>query len=245
MKFDVLTLFPEMFKALDASMIGRAAREGIISLDVRNIRDYSRDKRKRTDDTPFGGGPGMLMTAQPIDDALKDLEAERKPVLYLSPRGDVMDQKLLEEIAAEEEIVLLAGHYEGVDQRILDKWNIKEVSIGDYILTGGELPAMVLIDAVTRLLPGVLASRDSALEESVYSGLLEYPQYTQPRNYEGMEVPEILLSGDHRKIHLWRLEQALILTKKKRPEMFEEFVKNPGGFAKDEQKVIEKVRHLL
>ena len=245
MQIDVLTLFPEMFAALDVSIVGRARKKGQLSLDVRNIRDYSTDKHKKTDDTPFGGGRGMLMMAQPLFAALRDLGAESKRVVYMSPRGKRISRTVLEDLAQEEEIVVLCGHYEGVDQRVLDYWHAEELSIGDYILTGGELPAMVLIDALSRLLPGVLKSEEAALEESVYSGLLEHPQYTYPRDFEGMHVPEVLVGGDHRKIHLWQLEQALILTKKQRPDLFEEYVKNAGRLDKDEQKVVEKVVYLL
>lgn len=246
MKFDVLTLFPEMFPpVVEASIIGRAKDAGLVSFRYVNIRDYSLDRRKRTDDTTFGGGPGMVMTAQPVDSALQAVQAEGKRVIYLSPRGRVIDKAWLDVLAQEPEVVLICGHYEGMDQRVLDKWEAEEVSVGDYVLTGGELPAMILIDAVSRLIPGVLSSSDSALQESVYSGLLEYPQYTRPAVWEGRETPPVLLSGDHRKIHLWRLEEALKLTKIRRPDLFDEFVKDSGRFEKDEQKVVEKVSKLL
>lgn len=246
MKFHVLTLFPEMFPpVLGTSILGRAEQSGILSFHYVNIRDYSTDKRRRVDDTPFGGGKGMLMQAQPVFDALRSVGAESKRILYMSPRGRKLDPALVRSLAGEEELVILCGHYEGIDQRILDHWPIEEVSIGDYVLTGGETAAMVLIDSVSRLLPGVLSKEGAAVEESVYSGLLEYPQYTQPREYEGMAVPEVLVSGNHRLIHLWKFEESLKLTKRKRPDLFDEFVKNHRGLDKDEQKVMEKVIEMM
>lgn len=246
MKFHVLTLFPEMFPpVLGASILGRAERSGILSFHYVNIRDYSADKRRRVDDTPFGGGKGMLMQAQPVFDALRSVDAESKRILYMSPRGRKLDPALVRSLAEAEELVILCGHYEGIDQRILDHWPIEEVSIGDYVLTGGETAAMVLIDSVSRLLPGVLSKEGAAVEESVYSGLLEYPQYTQPREYEGMAVPEVLVSGNHRLIHLWKFEESLKLTKRERPDLFDEFVKNHRGLDKDEQKVMEKVIEMM
>ena len=244
MKFDILTLFPEMFGALGASMTGRAEKDGIVSFNVVNIRDFSDNKHKRTDDYPFGGGRGMLLMPQPLFDALESVGADNKRVIYLSPRGRIIDREYLEELAREDELVLLCGHYEGVDQRVLDRWDAEEVSIGDYVLTGGELPAMVLIDAVTRLIPGVLATPEAAVEESVYSGLLEAPQYTQPREYAGLSVPDVLVSGDHRRIHLWHFEQSLIITKQRRPDLFDAFARDPGNLDKDERKILEKVLEM-
>lgn len=241
MKIHILTLFPEMFTAVTGSILGRAAEKGILELNFINIRDYTLDKHKKVDDTPFGGGPGMVMMAQPIFDALGSIQPAPKRILYMSPRGRILDQEMIRDLSAETELTILCGHYEGVDQRALDHWNMEEVSIGDYILTGGELAAMVLIDSVARLIPGVLASGSSALEESIYSGLLEHPQYTKPRSYGGLDVPEVLVSGNHRLIHLWQLEQSLRLTKEARPDLFDEFVKNRGELAKDEQKVLDKV----
>lgn len=245
MRFDVLTLFPEMFTAVTGSILGKAAEKGIIDFDFVNIRDFSNDKHNRADDYPFGGGPGMVMMADPIFGAMESVGAKDKRVIYMSPRGKIIDQAKLEELSREDELVILCGHYEGVDQRALDYWNVEELSIGDYIVTGGELPAMVLIDSVSRLIPGVLASEDAAKDESIYSGLLEYPQYTQPRSYEGMDVPEVLVGGNHKLIHLWKFEEALKLTRKLRPELFEEFVKNRRELSKDEQKVMEKVLNML
>ena len=240
MKIDVLTLFPEMFTPVtEASMLGRAAEKGILEIGLHNIRDYTQDKHNRTDDYPFGGGGGMVQMADPIFRTLEDIGAEGKRLLYMSPRGKIIDQPMLEELAAEEELVILCGHYEGVDQRVLDHWKAEEVSIGDYIVTGGELPAMVLIDAVARLIPGVLGNKDSALDESIYSGLLEHPQYTQPRSYRDMEVPEVLTSGNHRKIHLWRLDQSLRLTARRRPDMLLEYAKRREMLDKEERRLLD------
>lgn len=241
MKINVLTLFPEMFTAVTGSILGRAAEKGILEFNFVNIRDFSKDKHKKVDDYPFGGGPGMVMMADPIFGALDSIDGKGKKILYMSPRGRILDKNKIEELSEEEELTILCGHYEGVDQRALDYWDMEEVSIGDYILTGGELPAMVLIDSVARLIPGVLASEDSATEESVYSGLLEYPQYTKPRSYEGMDVPEVLVSGNHKLIHLWKFEASLRLTSQIRPDLFDDFVKNGRELTKDEHKVLEKV----
>ena len=241
MKINVLTLFPEMFTAVTGSILGRACEKGIITFNFINIRDFSNDKHKKVDDYPFGGGPGMVMMADPIFGALNSIDARGKKILYMSPRGNILDQTKIQQLAEEEELTILCGHYEGVDQRVLDHFDMEEVSIGDYILTGGELPAMVLIDTVARLIPGVLAGEDSATEESIYSGLLEYPQYTKPRSYEGMDVPEILVGGNHKLISLWKFEQSLRLTRELRPDLFEDFVKNSKKLTKDEHKVLEKV----
>ena len=242
MKINILTQFPEMFAPITSeSILGRAVDKGILEIKLINIRDYSTDKHNRTDDTPFGGGAGMVMLCQPAFDALKDLNADGKRVLYMSPRGRMLNQDLIEELSKEDEITILCGHYEGVDQRIIDRWKMEEVSIGDYVLTGGELAAMVLVDSVSRLVPGVLGSIDSLNEESIYSGLLEYPQYTKPREYEGLEVPELLFNGNHKLIHLWQFEQSLVLTKERRPDLFEKFQQNHRELSKDEQKVLEKV----
>ncbi len=242
MKIDVLTQFPEMFApVLSESILGRAQEGGLLSVAVHNIRDYTADKHRKTDDTPFGGGAGMIMTPQPAFDALRAIGAEGRRILYMSPRGRVLDQTMIEELAAGDGFVVLCGHYEGVDQRILDAWNMEEVSIGDYVLTGGELPAMVLIDAVARLVPGVLGSADSHREESIYSGLLEYPQYTKPRVFEGLEVPEVLFGGNHRLIHLWQWEQSLRLTAARRPEMLKAFLEADPPLTKDERKTLQKI----
>ena len=242
MKINILTIFPEMFEPLRASMLGRAMENGIIEVSVTDIRDYTLDKHNRVDDTPYGGGAGMVMQVQPILDAFRS-EGYGGRVLYMSPRGDMRSGRLARELAQEEEITILCGHYEGVDQRALDALEAQEVSIGDYVLTGGELPAMVLIDTVARFLEGVLASEESVLDESVYSGLLEYPQYSKPREYEGMEVPEVLLSGNHKEIARWRWEQSLELTAERRPDMMKEYLDRPHDeLTRKERAVLEKYR---
>ena len=242
MKITVLTQFPEMFEGvLGTSMLGRAADKGLLETRVINIRDYSVDKHRKTDDTPFGGGFGMVMTPQPAFDALKAVGAEGKRILYMSPRGRILDKTLASELAAEEEFFILCGHYEGIDQRIIDAWNMEEVSIGDYILTGGELPAMVLIDCVARLIPGCLSDDEAAVEESVYSGLREADQYTKPREYEGLEVPEVLYNGNHKLIHLWQYENSLRLTRSRRPDLFEAYLKKDKTLSKEEKKILDKV----
>lgn len=242
MKINILTIFPEMFEPLKASMLGRAMENGIIEVSVTDIRDYTLDKHNRVDDTPYGGGAGMVMQVQPILDAFRAQEYGGK-VLYMSPRGEMLSGRLAHDLAQEEEITILCGHYEGVDQRALDALEAKEVSIGDYVLTGGELPAMVLIDTVARFLDGVLASEESVLDESVYSGLLEYPQYSKPREYEGMEVPEVLLSGNHKEIARWRWEQSLELTAERRPDLMKEYLDKPHEeLTRKERAVLDKYR---
>ncbi|MBQ4505664.1 MAG: tRNA (guanosine(37)-N1)-methyltransferase TrmD [Firmicutes bacterium] len=242
MKIHILTQFKEMFEpVLGGSILGRASRQGILDVELVDIRDYTQDKHRKTDDTPFGGGAGMLMMPQPAFDALRSVGAERKRCIYMSPRGRIMDKELLTELAAEEELVILCGHYEGVDQRILDAFGFEEVSIGDYVLTGGELPAMVMIDAMARLIPGVLGSSESLSEESVYSGLLEYDQYTKPREFEGMEVPELLFGGNHKLIKLWQFENSLRLTKERRPDLLEAFLAQPHEFTKEEKRILHDV----
>ncbi|MCQ2547887.1 MAG: tRNA (guanosine(37)-N1)-methyltransferase TrmD [Clostridia bacterium] len=225
MKINILTLFPEMFyPVLNASMLGKACEKGLLQFNIVDIREYSRDKHHKADDYPFGGGAGMLMMAQPICDCMENNAFGGKKI-YMSPRGKVLDADMVKALADEEELTILCGHYEGVDQRVLDKYDYEELSIGDYILTGGELPSMVLIDSVARLIDGVLASEESALEESIYTGLLEADQYTQPREYEGDEVPEVLTSGNHGAIELWRYENSLRRTKKTRPDLFWAYAK--------------------
>lgn len=239
MKINILTIFPEMFDAIKQSMLGRAIENGIIELNLIDIRDYTLDKHNRVDDTPYGGGAGMVMQVQPILDAYEQTGCTG-PALYMSPRGEQLDMQLAEELSKESEITILCGHYEGVDQRVLDSLEAREVTIGDYVLTGGELPAMVLIDTVARFIDGVLASEESVMDESIYSGLLEYPHYSKPREIAGMEVPEILLSGNHQEIDLWRWEQALALTKERRPDLFEKYIKNLGKLSKKERAILEK-----
>ena len=223
MKIELLTICPEMFDSfLNASIIGRAREAGLLDIHATDIRPYSQNKHKNTDDYPFGGGAGMLMLAQPIADAMKAVT--RPPFqgkrIYMSPRGVPLTQALAQQLSQEERLVILCGHYEGVDQRVLDKYIDMEISVGDYVLTGGETAAMVLIDCVSRLVPGVLGSAESAGDESFSNdGLLEYPQYTRPRVFEDMEVPEVLLNGDHKKISQWRREQALLATARMRPDL--------------------------
>ena len=220
-----MTLFPEMVRTvLGESIIGRAQTNGIIETVCHNIRDYSKDKHRKTDDTPYGGGMGMVMTCQPIYDCyldiLKDIpERNTKRVIYMSPKGRVFDQKAARELSKYDNIIFLCGHYEGVDQRIIDEIVDEEISVGDYILTGGELPACIVIDAVSRLCDGVLSDAECYLDESFECGLLEYPQYTKPREFLGREVPEVLLSGDHKKIDEWRLRESVELTRARRPEL--------------------------
>ena len=242
MKIDVLTLFPEMFSGVTgSSMQGKAAENGILEVNLINIRDFSEDKHRKADDAPFGGGVGMVMLADPVFRALESAGAAGKRMLYMSPRGRILDYEKVSELSREQELVILCGHYEGVDERVLEYWGMEEISIGDYILTGGELAAMVLIDAVMRLIPGTLGDARSADEESVYSGLLEYPQYTKPREYRGLCVPEVLVNGNHELIRLWNFEQSLILTKERRPDMFEKYIAGSGGLPKKEKKILEKV----
>lgn len=242
MRIDVLTLFPEMFTPVtEESILGRAGENGILDIRLTNIRDYSQDKHKKADDYPFGGGAGMVMLADPVFRALNQVGAKGKRIIYMSPRGKLLDKELITELSQEKELVLLCGHYEGIDQRIIDFWEMEEISVGDYILTGGELPAMILIDAVARMIPEVLGSSSAHNEESIYSGLLEYPQYTKPRQYEGMDVPEVLVSGNHKLIHLWQFEKSLELTKKKRPDLWDQFLRREKNLTKDEKKILQKV----
>ena len=218
MKFDILTLFPEMFENLKQSIIGRAIEKNIININLINIRDFCKDKHKKVDDTPYGGGAGMVMKPDVVYNAYNSIKDKNAKVIYMSPQGKTLNQKKVEELSKEEHLVILCGHYEGIDQRVLDKIVDEEISIGDYVLTGGELPAMVLIDSVSRYVEGVL-KEDSIKEESFSNGLLEYPQYTRPEVFEGEKVPEILLSGHHENISKWRKEKSLEITKKKRPEL--------------------------
>lgn len=220
MKFDVLTLFPEMFSSLEQSIIGRAVENGQININLINIRDFSTDKHKKVDDTPYGGGAGMVMMPDVVYRAYESLENNDAKVIYMSPKGKTLNQEKVEELSKENHLIILCGHYEGIDQRVLDKIVDEEISIGDYVLTGGEIPAMVLIDSVSRYVKGVL-KEDSIKEESFSNGLLEYPQYTRPEIFQGERVPEILLSGNHQEIDKWRNEKSLEITKKNRPDLLE------------------------
>lgn len=225
MRIDVLTLFPEMFAPLSESIIGKAREKGLIEINVTDIRKFSADKHKKCDDYPFGGGAGMVMLPQPIFDAVNAVDPDHEALrIYMSPKGKRLDMPLVKSLAAIESkrILLLCGHYEGVDQRVLDLCFDDEISIGDYVLTGGELPAMVVIDCVARYIDGVLGSEDSVKEESFSSNTLEYPQYTRPAVFEGISVPDVLLSGHHANVEKWRREQSEILTKKLRPDLLED-----------------------
>ena len=223
MKIDILTLFPEMFEPLKQSILGRAIENNLIEINLINIRDFSKDKHKKVDDTPYGGGAGMVIRADVVYDAFKSLKSTNAKTIFLSPQGSTLNQNKVQELSNEEHLILLCGHYEGIDQRVLDEIVDEEISIGDYVLTGGEIPAMVLIDSVSRYVEGVLAE-DSTKEESFSEEekLLEYPQYTKPLEFNGIKVPEILTSGNHQKIDQWRKEQALITTYKKRADLLNE-----------------------
>ena len=218
MKFDVLTLFPEMFDSLNSSIVGRAKEKNLIEINLINIRDFSKDKHKKVDDTPYGGGAGMIMKPDVVYDAYKSVADKNAKVIYMSPQGIKLNQKKVEELAKEDHLIILCGHYEGIDQRVIDKIVDEEISIGDYVLTGGELPAMVLIDSVSRYNDGVIA-KESIQDESFANGMLEYPQYTRPEVFEGVKVPEVLLTGHHENIAKWRKEEALKATKTKRPDL--------------------------
>lgn len=235
MRFDVLTIFPDMFSSfVKESVIGRAINlKKVLDVNIVNIRDYSKSKHKKVDDAPYGGGAGMIMTFQPVYDAYMSITSglSYKPkVVYMSPQGRVFNQKIACELSKEKHIVLLCGHYEGIDERIIEEIVDEEISIGDYILTGGELPAMVLMDCVSRMVPSVLPREECYLEESLMDGLLEYPQYTRPEEIKGRKVPDILLSGHHANIAKWRKEQSLIRTAKKRPDLYKKYIEqNKNG----------------
>lgn len=223
MRIDIMTLFPEMCeRVLNESIIGRSREGGLVEINCVNIRDYSTDKHRRVDDTTYGGGTGMIMQCQPIFDCFCDLEKQigRRPYLiYMSPQGKKLDQQKVKELAKMDNIAILCGHYEGVDERVIEELVDEEISIGDYVLTGGELPALVLADSITRMLPGVLASDEAFEEESHYNGLLEYPQYTRPYEWHGKTVPDVLLTGHHANITKWRRERSLERTKERRPDL--------------------------
>ena len=218
MKFDILTLFPEMFETLNQSIIGKAVEKELININTINIRDFSKDKHKKVDDTPYGVGAGMVIRPDVVYDAYKSIEDKNAKVIYLSPQGKTLTQEKVKKLSKEKHIILLCGHYEGIDQRVLEEIVDEEISIGDYVLTGGELPAMVLIDAVSRYIEGVI-SKESNEEESFSEGLLEYPQYTRPEIFLEKKVPEILLSGHHENIKKWREEKSLEITRQKRPDL--------------------------
>lgn len=230
MKFDIMTLFPDMVMAvLSESIIGRAQKGGLIEVSCHNIRDFSENKHRNVDDTPFGGGMGMLMAAPPIYNCYEAIrksfaEGERTRVIYMSPKGKVLTQAHASRLCAYDRLVILCGHYEGVDERVIDEIVDEEISVGDYVLTGGELPACILVDCVSRMLEGVLSSPECFENESIAGGLLEYPQYTRPVEFHGVRVPEVLLSGHHAKIEEWRLSESLALTRERRPELYEAYL---------------------
>ena len=238
MKFNVLTLFPEMFSALDESIIGRGKEKGLIDINLINIRDFSKNRHKKVDDTPYGGGAGMVMEPTVVYDAYCFVKEPNAKVIYMSPQGKTLNQQMVQDLAKEENIILLCGHYEGIDQRVIDEIVDEEISIGDYVLTGGELPAMVLIDSVSRYVEGVL-KEDSVQEESFTNGLLEYPQYTRPEVFLGKRVPEVLLSGHHENIKEWRRNQSIINTYLKRPDLLKEI-----ELSDKEQKMLSEYKNL-
>ncbi len=224
MKISVLTIFPEMYSPLKESLVGKALEKGLVRVDIVNIRDYSANKHKKTDDYPFGGGAGMVMTPQPIHDAINAVDPERRALrIYMSPKGKTLDQETVVRLASADELLLLNGAYEGVDQRVIDLDIDEELSIGDYVLTSGDLASMVVIDALMRYIPGVLGSEESTSEESFSEPLLEYPQYTRPQNFMGLEVPEVLISGHHAQIAAWRLKESIKLTEQRRPDLIEKY----------------------
>lgn len=245
MRIDIISLFPEMFSPLFHSILKRAQENGMLDIQVHNLRDFTTDKHKIVDDSPFGGGSGMVMKPEPIHAALQSIgglagEQKKPRVLLMCPQGQTFTQSHARRLAAEEHLVFLCGHYEGVDDRIRQHLVDEEISIGDYVLTGGELPAMVIIDAVARMLPGVLGAADAASSDSFYAGLLEYPQYTRPREFQGWEVPPILLSGDHGKIARWRRKESLRNTLLRRPDLLENF-----PFSKEDLKLLAEVKEEI
>jgi len=223
MKITVLTLFPEVMESLlEYSIIGKAIEKNLLNINYVNIRDYSQNKHKKVDDYPYSGGPGMLLKADSLSEALDDVIISKSKVIYMSPKGNLLNQNMVKNLSKEEDIVIISGHYEGIDQRVIENYVDEEISIGDYVLTGGELPALVLIDSVSRLIPGVLGNKNSHQNETFEDNLLEHPQYTRPFNYKGDKVPEILLSGDHEKIRRWKRYKAIEATIKNRSDLLKE-----------------------
>ena len=220
MRIDILTLFPEMFAPIKMSILERAERKGVLKINLVNIRDFAHDVHQKCDDAPFGGGSGMIMMCAPLCEAIDSVLDDEAVVVYMSPRGKVLKQALAREYAKFEHIIIICGHYEGIDQRVLQKYNVTKISIGDYVLTGGELPAMVFTDCISRLVDGVI-SADSIVDESFSSNLLEYDQYTRPAEFEGMRVPDVLLSGNHAEIAKWRAQNSLDNTKRNRPDLLD------------------------
>ncbi|MBQ7654200.1 MAG: tRNA (guanosine(37)-N1)-methyltransferase TrmD [Clostridia bacterium] len=245
MRIDIMTLFCEMCeKVLDESIVGRARANGFVEINCRNIRDYTDDKHNNVDDTPYGGGMGMIMQCQPIFNCYKSIcdETGKKPhLIYMSPKGQVLTQQRVRELSELENIAILCGHYEGVDERVLEEIVDEEISVGDYVLTGGELPALMLADSITRLLPGVLSSDECFEDESHYSGLLEYPQYTRPYEWHEKKVPDVLLSGHHANIERFRRDKSLEITAKKRPDMIEKIM---DTLSKEDLEIVKKAENI-
>ena len=247
LRINILTIFPEMFSGVfSSSILDRAQKQGLLEITMTDIRPYSDSKHHNTDDYPFGGGAGMVMMAQPIIAAMKDASSRFPSArrIYLGPRGRRLDTRLARELSEEKELILLCGHYEGIDARALEEIGVEEVSIGDFVLTGGELPAMIIIDAVSRLIPGVLGNADSADTDSFMNGLLEYPQYSRPAVWHGKEVPPVLLSGNHALVEQWRFEQSLSITKERRPDLYDRFVRQNPEIMEARRKRIERQKRL-
>lgn len=219
MRIDILTLFPEMFTPLSSSILKRAQDKDLIEINVINFRDFASNKHKQVDDTPFGGGDGMVLMCQPIFDAINSIKTENSKIIYMSPKGKTLKQSFVKDYLQYDHLIILCGHYEGVDQRVIDYFNMEEISIGDYVLTGGELPSMVFVDCLSRLIPNVLHNEHSSVDESFSDNLLEYPQYTKPADFNGLKVPDVLLSGNHKEIEKYRREKSLEITKKNRPDL--------------------------
>ena len=240
MKFDILTLFPEMFEPLTKSIIGRATSKNILEINLINIRDFSKNKHKQVDDTPYGGGAGMLIKPDVVWDAYLSVKTSDSKAIYLTPQGKTLNQAKVEDLAKYNHLILLCGHYEGIDQRVIDKINPEEISIGDYVLTGGEIPAMVLVDSVSRYVSGVLKNGSEEDESFSKDGLLEYPQYTKPEYFDGVRVPEILLSGHHENIAKWRRQEALRVTYNKRKDILEN-----ANLTEDDKKFLESIKNKI
>lgn len=247
MIIDILTLFPGMFTSImNESILGRAQEKGVIEINPINIRDFSKDKHKKVDDYPYGGGSGMVLMNQPLFDAMELLTQDKNNsrIIYLTPKGKTFNQEIAKSLSNEERLIFICGHYEGVDQRFIDKWVTDEISIGDYVLTGGELPAMVLIDSIARLVPGVLNKNESYIDESFYSGLLEYPHYTRPAVYEGHSVPEILLSGNHKLIDEWRTKESIKITIERRPDLISKLFQRDDINTKEKSKLRKYIEEI-
>lgn len=236
MKFDVLTLFPEMFKCLEQSILGRAIEKNLIDINLINIRDFSKGKHKKVDDTPYGGGAGMVIKPDVVYDAYSSIQNKNAKVIYMSPQGKALNQKKVESLSKEEHLIILCGHYEGIDERVIQEIVDEEISIGDYVLTGGEIPAMVLIDSISRYVEGVI-NNESTSEESFSNNLLEYPHYTRPEEFRGQKVPEVLISGHHENIRKWRRLKSLQNTYNKRPELLDKI-----KLSEEENKIIENLK---